>query len=372
MENKRWAYIISLVDDSHVFTAFFNVLSTINKNALIIFLHPAEPALKMKCMAMGFECYSVRYRGKKDIPAALLSVIKIMSSRRIKLVHAHLFDASLIGLTAAWLLRIPKRIYTRHHSSQHILQHTHAVKYDRLINRLSTHIIAVSQNVKSILTEHEKVNARKISVVYHGFDFTSFNNISNERINALADKYNIHNKAQAIGIISRYVDWKGLQYSIPAFALVLQKHPDAVLLLANAKGPYQDEVKHHLSKLPSDSYREIQFEQDIAALYKLMTVFVHIPVDEHSEAFGQVYIEPLAAGIPCVFTLSGIAAEFITNGKEATVVPFRNTEKTAEAISALLNNRDYASQLAADGKATAIRLFSAEASVNSTLKSYEY
>src|SRR5204862_1825729 len=145
-------------------------------------------ALADFCRSLNIRVHHIRYRNKSDVPLSFFKLWRLMIGRRIQIVHAHLFDASLITLPAAWFAGISKRIHTRHHASQHHRYNPHAVKYDRFINRLSTHIVAISDSIKKILVEHEHVDSEKITVVHHGFDLSYFEKVSPERINALSRK----------------------------------------------------------------------------------------------------------------------------------------------------------------------------------------
>ncbi len=133
--------------------------------------------------------------------------------------------------------------------------------------------------------------------------------------------------APVIGVVARYEILKGIQCIIPAFRRLLEDFPDAKLVLANAYGHYAHQIRRLLrGMLPDHSYCEIQFEPDPVALYSSFDVFVHTPLVAGYEAFGQVYVEALAAGLPSVFTPSGIAAEFITDQLNAHLVPFQDSD----------------------------------------------
>ena len=104
-----------------------------------------------------------------------------------------------------------------------------------------------------------------------------------------------------------------------------------------------------LESLPSKNYRLISFEKDVAAAYHVMDIFVHVPIDNHSEAFGQIYVEALAAGVPSIFTLSGIAPDFIVDNKNAMVVPFKNSEGIYQAMLKILKDESLAENLKQEG-----------------------
>ena len=135
------------------------------------------------------------------------------------------------------------------------------------------------------------------------------------------------------------------------------------MVLANAVGPYKNEIKKLLSELPEGSYTEINFEEDIFALYKLFNVFVHVPIDKQSEAFGQVYIESMASGIPSIVSLSGIAIDYIQNNNNAIVVPFQNSLAIEKGIINLLENDKLKNDIIIRGKESVKQLFSIDSMI---------
>lgn len=265
-------------------------------------------------------------------------------------VHTHLIKANLAGLTAAWLLRVPKRIYTRHHALVHHNEHPKGLWQDKWCNHIATQVVAISKNIEGILTKLEGVSTNKIRLIHHGFDLAYFDNVDRSTLEQLRLKHKIPNTKPTIGVVARYQPWKGIQYIIPAFSKLLEQFPNAHLVLANAFGPYQTEIKNALRILPTGSYTEIAFEYNAPALFRLFDVYVHVPIDDQSEAFGQTYIEALACAVPSVFTLSGVSAEFIKNEENALVVPFCDSLKIYESILRILNDSELRNRLATKGR----------------------
>lgn len=298
-----------------------------------------------------FKCRNYTLKSKFFIPYYVLFFALKMFFKRYHFVHCHLFEASIIGLLASKICRIKKRIYTRHHSDFHHTYFPKAVKYDLFINRMSTNIIAVSNNIKNILIDKEKVNANKIVVIPHGIPFDIFNQpIKLQEIEEIKQKYSIENHSPVIGVISRFTEWKGVHYIIPAFKKLLLSYPNAKLILANAEGDYEANIKKMLSDLPNSSFQLILFEPNIISLYKTFDVFVHTPIDDSCEAFGQVYIESLGFEIPMVCTLSGIANDFIVNEKNALVVDYKSSEEIYIALKKILASDDLRNKLIYQGK----------------------
>lgn len=308
--------------------------------------------------------------GKKDYPKLLLKIWTLLRELNPKTVHCHLIDACLIGLTAAKLAAIKQRIYTRHHSSYHHEYHAGAVKWDKLCNKLSTDIISISDTVTNVLEKLENVPKEKITRIEHGFDLKLFSEADPKEIHQLREKYNPSGRGPVIGVISRWVEWKGVQYIIPAFKLFLEKYPAAKLLLFNAEGSYKAILLDHLKQVPKDSFEFIAFENNLPALYHTFDIFVHTPIDDHSEAFGQVYIESLAAGIPSVFSLSGIANTIMKDRENALIVGHKDVSSIFTAMCELCCSPALRNTLIQNGKKTA-SFFTIDRQVNELYSLYK-
>lgn len=327
----------------------------------MIHLHDKPSALTEFCNAHHIPNWSIRYSGYKDLLRAVWKIYGIFKKEKPHIINANLMDASLAGLPAAWLARVPVRILSRHHSSLHHVYHPHFVKVDRMLSMLATHIVVPSESMKSLMEEKEGVKEGKIKVIHHGLPLDDFANVDADRVKKLEQKYfNGPKPFPVVGVISRFMHWKGVQYIIPAFKKLREIYPHAHLLLANAQGPYKNELLQLLHTLPEHSYTIISFEPDSPALYKLMDLFVHTPIDDHSEAFGQIYVEALASGIPSVFTLSGIACDFIRNNENAIVVSYKNENEIYEGMTRLLADPELCKRLVENGKRDVNEFFRSE------------
>lgn len=346
---KKVTYIISNINKALAFEWIATFLSNRYELSFIL-LNPGDSELEAFLKEKRVSVTRITYSGKKDLPIALLKTYRHLKKNNPDCIHAHLFDASLIGLMAGKLAGIKKRIYTRHHSDYHHTHHPHAIKYDKFINWMATDIVAISAVVKDILVEQEHVPLQKIHLIHHGFLLQDFTDPAATTVNQIKQRYNPNQQTPVVGVISRYSEWKGLQYSIPAFEQLLKDYPNALLVLANARGDFKNEIKKNLEKIPKKNYIEIDFESDIFALYQLFDVFVHVPKNRTNEAFGQIYVEALAAGIPSVFTLSGIANDFIIDRENALVVPYENTASIYKAMKEILENKQLAQKLVTKGK----------------------
>jgi glycosyltransferase involved in cell wall biosynthesis len=374
MENtkrrRKVVYIISHIDKAIGFEWIAEKLDRSSFELSFILLNDKPSYLGRHLQEKGINVREIPVGSKKNLPFLLLKVIKALRKEKPDVIHTHMYIADIIGQTAGRILRVKKRVYTRHSSNENRKYHNKK-RIDNLVNSLSTHILAISENVKNILVTEEKVDPRKIRLIHHGFDLERFNNVPSTEVEDLSAKYNPRKKRPVIGVVARYSHWKGIQYTIAAFKKLLEDHPDALLLLANARhGDYKDELAALLSELPSGSYHEIEFEHNLFALYQLFDVYVHIPIDPELEAFGQTYVEALAAGIPSVFTNSGVAREFIRDRENALVVDFKDADQVYRAIGELLENTELRNRLTKNGRSDVLSLFSLERMIGNLEKLY--
>jgi glycosyltransferase involved in cell wall biosynthesis len=346
--NKRILIVISQIHKaiSHEWVA--EELRIRNYDVHFALLNSGDSEMEQYLVKNHFSFVRITYRNKYDIPLSILRLRQYIRKEKIEIVHAHLFEGGLIGMIAAKLSGVRKRIYTRHHSTFHQSYFPGMVKYDRLICAAATKIIATSEVVKETLIA-ECVPEQKIKVIHHGFKLAAFDLVSPDRVLLLKKKYHVEGNP-VIGVIARWTEWKGIQFIIPAFRKLLTKFPNAILMLANSSGEYETTIIKQLSDLPEKNYRIIKFEEDFMALYKLFDIFIHVPINEHAEAFGQVYVEALASGIPSIFTLSGIANEFVIHEKNALVVPFESSNAIYECLLRLLSEHDLTSRLVNGGR----------------------
>jgi glycosyltransferase involved in cell wall biosynthesis len=311
-------------------------------NVLLLHIDNTESNFEKFILETGITYKRITYSGKNKIEM-LLTICKLMLEIikfKPQVVHTHYFDANLLGLTAAWILRIPVRVYTRHTTIQRYRYLKGTRNFEKYFNRISTSIISISDVVTKVLMDYENVPLNKIKKVHHGFDLEMFSNVEEARLMSIKTKYNFTDTSIIIGSISRYDEWKGVEYTIGAFKKIVSDIPNAKLVLANACGVREDFIRSLLKELNPNTYIEIPFEDDVFALINTFDYFVHVPIDSEIEAFGQVYIEVMAASVPMICTLSGVAGEYIVDKSNAVVVDYQNSDAIYEGLKLLMQNND--------------------------------
>lgn len=371
MAKRRLVYIISLVQKSLYFEWAAAGLKDKYELSFIL-LNPGASPLEDNLIQQGIPVRRIQYRGKRDLFVAFLKILFLLLFHRPRIVHVHLLDAQLIGLTSAWLARVKARIYTRHTSNYHHVYHPSGMKYDLWSNWLATQIVSISQATDETLLRLEHVPERKVYKIPHGADLESFMNVPPDRVAKVRSWWGIAEGGHpVVGVVARHIEWKGIQYIIPAFGRFLKRTPNAFMVLANANGPDAASISSLLNTIPSDRYVLIPFEEDIQALFKTFDIYVHVPVDSICEAFGQTYVEALAAGIPSIFTLSGIAKEFIVHKRNAWVAGYRSQDDIFEGLEALNEDVTLREKLVQNGRLAVSSQFEIKENIKKLEQLYE-
>lgn len=245
---------------------------------------------------------------------------------RPDMVYASGQFASAIGMICSFFLRVPTRVFTRHHSHYHYEYNMRfGIFVDRLTNKMATHIVAVSSLVKDILITMDKVPKEKISIIFNGINLQEFLRmrlISKKRIFLAGDR----REALQVGMIARMTDWKGVEYGAMAFVEFVKAYPNANLTIVGAFSDSYTNIYNILKVLPSEKYSLKESYNNIPEFLSKLDIFIHVPIGPKDEAFGIVYVEALSVGAPSVFTISGILHELPDVNKYAEIVPYKDAK----------------------------------------------
>jgi glycosyltransferase involved in cell wall biosynthesis len=347
--------VLYIVSQSVRWLSFEWVAGGLDRNAFalsFLLLSKGPPPLGPHLSARGVDVTHLPFAGRHAVPWAAGAVARHCRSRGIEIVHAHFMDSCLAGLTGAYMAGIPVRIHTRHHAGPYPIDHRApwGRLYDRWNNRLSTAVIAPSEQARSALVEHDKIPPEKVVLIHHGFDLAALGSATDADALLMRRKYGLGDDRPIVGVVARYERIKGVEHVILAFRRLLARYPRARLVLVNSRGRRAGPIRRLLGTIPQNRYTEIRFEEEMASLYKTFDVFIHAPIRRHLEGFGQVYVEAMAAGIPCVCSIAGVAAEFISDGNNAIVVNPGDSDHIYDGIIRVLEDADLRQRLVTNAR----------------------
>lgn len=170
-------------------------------------------------------------------------------------------------------------------------------------------------------------------------------------------------EAFVAGIVGQITPRKGQLELVRTFARVLEKLPDARLLIVGR--PMFNRDHEYLARI-EETVRESGLSErvfltgqrsDVPAVMQALDALV---VNSSSEALVVVALEAMAAGTPVIATDTGGTREMIVDGRNGRLVPFGDEEKLADALAELGRDPELRRKFAAGGKRIVAERFGAE------------
>ena len=276
------------------------------------------------------------YYGSPTFLPVLFQVRRIVGMEKPDILHGHFVHqygwlAALSGfhplVITAWgtdILNLPEA--SRLKVGKYLTQH--ALKKADLLTGTSEHL----------RSEMIRLGARadRVHVIFWGVDIDRFR--PDVDSTTLRKKLGIAPEQIVILSNRNHSALYNNDIVIEAMAQVLKSFPQAILVLQNAGGNLEPQLRSLVRKLGIDaSVRFLQQfnHEDLPALYAMSQIYVSVP----SWDAGPVSLkEAMACGaVPIISDLPG-PGEWVTDEVNGKVVPIRRTDKLAWAIIDLLSN----------------------------------
>jgi glycosyltransferase involved in cell wall biosynthesis len=296
----------------------------------------------------GIHTFSFDASSRKDYPKVIWQLRKLLRNQQVDILQTHLFEPSAVGLAAAKLAGTPLRIVTRHHSdfTTQFNKPFHR-RIDRWQALAADHVMAASNAVKQAMIKHEHVPEDRITVARYGYDFEVLRpKLTPDERREKRDSLGGDDRL-LIGTVSRMSIEKGHRYLFDAMPQVIEKYPNVLFLLAGT-GPLKEEFERNIAASGlSDHVRFLGWRSDCWEIIEAVDVMVHPTLHE---AFCSVIIESLALETPLVATDVAAAPEQIDHNETGLMVPARDPEALSTALLQLLENPEFARNLAREAR----------------------
>jgi glycosyltransferase involved in cell wall biosynthesis len=240
-------------------------------------------------------------KGWSDL-VSLARITRILLREKPDIVHTHTAKAGVIGRIAALLSGVPVRIHTYHGNIFHAYFGKTATRLimatERLLNRFTTRVIAISDSQAEELAERFSVARRQqIVIVRNGFDLRPLTDLDKLRGQA---RLHFHLRDE-----DRLVVWAGRLVPIKNLPLLLEvvglaRRLPWVKFLVAGDGPLRQHVEtaSHIG----GNLQVLGWQKDIKPLLAAADMVLLTSRNEGTPAF---LIEAMAAGKPFIATAVG-------------------------------------------------------------------
>lgn len=333
----------------------------------IIAAHPELLELIRPDLPSDVEVIPVQLEGLRDFGGAV-RFLRVLRTKKVDIVHSHMFQASRLASPLASLAGVPVRIETPHirESWRHgWIKGSYLI--DRAIGRFVTAYIAVSESNRSYLINEKRLPAVKVVLVRNGIGLEQFDP---ERVPppGMRRSLNISEDAPVIAVIARLEPQKGHRVLLEAWQSVVRSFPKTILVCVGA-GQLRDELETYAAKAGfSTSVRFTGYQSNVADWLALAD-FTVLP--SFFEGLPLAAIESLAAGRTVIATAVDGTTEVVLDGKTGLLVPPGAPGPLAAAICRLLAAPELAQSLGSTGCQWVREYFDAQYQVMKTERVYE-
>ena len=255
---------------------------------------------------------------------------------QLSLIHAHFGPDGVRALPLMRNLSVP--LFVTFHGydvtvkesigRRSTLSHRTYLQRRTILQQEASQFIAVSDFIRDQMLA-QGFPANKIVVHYIGVDTEAFlpdPSVPREPI---------------VLFTGRLVEKKGCTYLIQAMARIQQTRPDVELVIIG-DGPLRSELEQQAkSQLKRYRFLGVQSPENVRAWMNRSQVFCVPSIIAESgdaEAFGIVFAEAQAMGLPVVSFSSGGISEAIAHGKTGFLAPEKNDSVLSEHLFQLLDN----------------------------------
>lgn len=221
--------------------------------------------------------------------------------------------------------------------------------------RLAHRIVAVSRFGCATLIDRFGIGSDKIELILNGVDLGRFH--PRPASAALRAQYDLVQK-RVLLTVGRLVERKGIDRVLEAIPNVRSRHPDLHYLIVG-EGPQRVVLERMIEEralADCVTFTGPVADDDLADHYALADIFVmpnRTLASGDTEAFGVVFLEANACGVPVIAGTAGGASDVVEDGVNGLTVDGNDVGAIAAAITRLLEDPGLRARLRAGGLARA-------------------
>ncbi len=295
-----------------------------------------------------------------------LKLRRLMRREGFDVVHTHNTQAFLDGGLAAFLARVPVKVHTDHARPfpdklrYRVMERTMSVVYGK--------VVGVSEHTAENLRRYEGIPRRKLAVIENGINGEWYREKAGpDAGKELRRRYSIEPDRPVFGLGVRLEKQKGIEFLVRALPRITASHPRALLLIAGGGSQEVPLRKLAQSLGVADSVRFLGPMAELREFYPLLDAYV---LPSLWEGLPLCLLEAMSLGLPIVATSVGGVGRLLTDGRDALMTEPGNVDQLADAVNALLADRERASSLGAAARALFASRYDSSVMVGEYLELY--
>lgn len=313
--------------------------------------------------AQGYRTYHIEMTRQITPLADLKAVFKLykyLKKEKPAIVHTHTPKAGIVGMLASKLARVPHRLHTvaglplmeASGNKRKLLDFVEKLTY-----KFATKVYPNSKGLYDFIVTENLAKPKKLKIIgqgsSNGIDTQHFDpSLFTSTRNTLRKELNIPQDCLVFIFVGRLVGDKGINELVAAFQSLsspLTTHNSRLLLV----GPLEaelDPLKEETLKAIQNNPRIISvgFQNDVRPYFAAADV---LTFPSYREGFPNVVMQAGAMGLPSIVSNINGCNEIIITDVNGIIIPPKNTQALAEAMTLLLNDSYLYQQLKDNARA---------------------
>ena len=367
MEKTTVLHLITELSTGGAQTALLRLLTGLNRDRFfptIACFYNGDKIVAQQIRALGIPVTDLGMTTKWRLDA-LWRLYRLLRRERPTILHTWMFHANIPGRVLGRLASVPIIITSRRNEN---IGGVLRERLNRWTARLDDRVIAVCELARQAEIERATVSPEHVVTIYNGIDAQQFSATNPQVVAQVRQAFGIPVDALLVGTVGRLHRQKGFTDLLTAIAQV-QEHILTVRLLLVGDGELRDdlEIQAQSSGL-SDVVTFTGARSDVPEILAGLDVFV---LPSLWEGMPNVVLEAMAASLPVVATAVGGTPEVVVDGVTGLLVPPRDPDALAQAITRLLRDPDLRRKMGRAGRERVERHFGVERMVQATEALYE-
>ena len=315
----------------------------------------------------------------KDI-ISLFKMIAILRKLKPQIVHTHTPKAGLLGMLAAWLVRVPVRLHT---VAGLPLMETTGFKR-KILERVEwlTYQCAVkvypnSKNLQDFIIKSRFCKPEKLKVIGNGssngidVNYFSISAEIEEKAKKLKSEFGITEENFVFVFVGRIVKDKGIGELVQAFSELNKTYPHLRLLLVGPMEPELDPLTDVSISLINNNNNIISagFQNDVRPYLAISHALVF---PSYREGFPNVPMQAGCFNLPSIVTDINGCNEIVQEKVNGLIVPVKDTESLKNAMDLIITDQALYSRLRDNSRRLIVENYGQKRMWELILSEYQY
>jgi glycosyltransferase involved in cell wall biosynthesis len=301
---------------------------------------------------------------------SLVALCVLLARLRLDVIYYCTPKASLLTAMAAFLTRVPFRIYSVfgqvYYGKKGVTEKI--LLFAEFLSCACSHkVVLMSQSNLRYISQKKLCRPDKMGILGRGTNQGvdakgRFNPEKTDKNNVLRlrQTLNIPEKTLVIGYMGRLVKEKGILELVKAWNGIKKNTVSCVLLLIGPRKEPRDQLSQKVfSEIENEpTIRLIEPVADPESYYAIMDIFI---LPSYREGFPNVVLEAAAMRLPVITTDAIGCIDSVLDNETGFIVPVMNVEKMKEKMDVLLNDPDMRRSMGAHARERVLKDFDGEA-----------